>query len=403
MNLVRRELYLIAVLIGVVALLVTVPVSVAADFNDNCNLLNVPPPCDDVTPSLASFSVYVRFPYHGMMVGYPGYDPVTHILQSPTLFESATVIGRSAAHMEGSPADINGTPVGSSGVMISDSDFLVVPPGFEVTGGREVHLEIVQLMMSNFGGGAAVRAGATPFGLWLSPGEVESQSASGVPANDFPGDGFFNVFVEIDLPVAGAFPGATLYNPSPADLFPARPLVVLAPNEMAFPPSVIYVHGQTSAVPVRFRFSSPGNWPANALFGWLRMAGHMTNVLVACAEPGTCPVGAIPWCCEACGVVDDCCCPMATDETAMLDEMAAGGEMEYPSCGNGVYEPENEEQCDNGDDAQCPGRCLPDCTCEVDIIPTVSEWGLIVMTLLAFTAGTVLYGRRRIGGIANSE
>lgn len=36
-------------------------------------------------------------------------------------------------------------------------------------------------------------------------------------------------------------------------------------------------------------------------------------------------------------------------------------------------------------------------------IPTVSEWGLIVMALLAVVAGGVLYGRRRIGGIANSE
>ncbi len=28
-------------------------------------------------------------------------------------------------------------------------------------------------------------------------------------------------------------------------------------------------------------------------------------------------------------------------------------------------------------------------------IPTVSEWGLIVMTLLALTAGTIVFGRRR--------
>ncbi len=33
-------------------------------------------------------------------------------------------------------------------------------------------------------------------------------------------------------------------------------------------------------------------------------------------------------------------------------------------------------------------------------IPTVSEWGLIVMTLLALTAGTIVFGRRRKPAVA---
>ncbi|MCK4343101.1 MAG: IPTL-CTERM sorting domain-containing protein [Phycisphaerae bacterium] len=36
---------------------------------------------------------------------------------------------------------------------------------------------------------------------------------------------------------------------------------------------------------------------------------------------------------------------------------------------------------------------MPD-ECE-ESIPTVSEWGLIVMTLLLLTAGTVVFGRQR--------
>ncbi|MCH8147231.1 MAG: hypothetical protein IH987_04450 [Planctomycetes bacterium] len=35
------------------------------------------------------------------------------------------------------------------------------------------------------------------------------------------------------------------------------------------------------------------------------------------------------------------------------------------------------------------------CQLVTEIIPTVSEWGLIVMTVLGLTAGTILYGRRR--------
>ena len=33
-------------------------------------------------------------------------------------------------------------------------------------------------------------------------------------------------------------------------------------------------------------------------------------------------------------------------------------------------------------------------------IPTVSEWGLIIMTLLALTAGTIVFGRRRKPALA---
>ena len=30
------------------------------------------------------------------------------------------------------------------------------------------------------------------------------------------------------------------------------------------------------------------------------------------------------------------------------------------------------------------------------VVPTVSEWGLAIMTLLGLTAGTIIYGRRRL-------
>ncbi len=63
-----------------------------------------------------------------------------------------------------------------------------------------------------------------------------------------------------------------------------------------------------------------------------------------------------------------------------------------PICGNNIREV--DEQCDGTDDAACPGDCLSDCTCGPAGIPTVSEWGLMVMTLLALTAGTIVFGRR---------
>ncbi len=53
-----------------------------------------------------------------------------------------------------------------------------------------------------------------------------------------------------------------------------------------------------------------------------------------------------------------------------------------PLCGDGV--------CEGEDCESCPDDCGP---CEA--IPTVSEWGLIIMALLALTAGTIVFGRRR--------
>jgi hypothetical protein len=71
-----------------------------------------------------------------------------------------------------------------------------------------------------------------------------------------------------------------------------------------------------------------------------------------------------------------------------------------PVCGNGVRE--EGEQCDLGAGNGASG-CLPaDCDCTADcklpsdIVPAVSEWGLVVMVLIGLAAGTVMFGRKRV-------
>jgi len=71
-----------------------------------------------------------------------------------------------------------------------------------------------------------------------------------------------------------------------------------------------------------------------------------------------------------------------------------------PICGNGVKE--EGEQCDlgalNGEvgcqpvDCDCTG----DCKTPSDIVPAISEWGLVVMVLIGLVAGTVMFGRKRV-------
>jgi len=53
-------------------------------------------------------------------------------------------------------------------------------------------------------------------------------------------------------------------------------------------------------------------------------------------------------------------------------------------CGDGI--------CNFGETCE---SCEMDCGPCQPAIPTVSEWGLIVMTLLALTAGTIVFARRR--------
>jgi hypothetical protein len=54
-----------------------------------------PPLGDDATTSLGSFRLQISNTFAGMFNGCPGYNATTHVLQSPTLFDPATIIGRS--------------------------------------------------------------------------------------------------------------------------------------------------------------------------------------------------------------------------------------------------------------------------------------------------------------------
>lgn len=68
-------------------------------------------------------------------------------------------------------------------------------------------------------------------------------------------------------------------------------------------------------------------------------------------------------------------------------------------CGNGVVE--GSEICDDGntfDNDGCSAACGHDA-----VIPTVSEWGLMVMSLLAVAIGAVLFSERAASGALNES
>jgi hypothetical protein len=133
-------------------------------------------------------------------------------------------------------------------------------------GTREVHTFIKSLHLS--GGGFEVKAGNQAPLRPISAGEVESLSGnSGDPTRDFPASSFFDVFVEVDVPALGGFPKVQLAN--------VDPLLVQSESITSFPPTVLYIHGNSSAVPLYFYAAIPAvGIHRGDLFGQLTLAGH---------------------------------------------------------------------------------------------------------------------------------
>ncbi len=224
---------------------------------------------EDSFTSIGSFRLLIAPQYRSLFVGCPGYDGISR-LQSPDLSDAATLVGRSDPIDENGFSDSVGAPVGTTTVTyISDSDMTVKPASFEPTGtvtSREVHTELRAMNLTGFG--AYVKAGPTA-GLPVNAGEVESKSLTPVPALDFPAESFFDVFVEVNYPMS-------LCPALGADLIlkNTSALLVYNSNLVEFPPKVIYIHGNTNAVPVYFRDNNSPKWTAGSLLGWLVLAGH---------------------------------------------------------------------------------------------------------------------------------
>ncbi len=82
---------------------------------------------------------------------------------------------------------------------------------------------------------------------------------------------------------------------------------------------------------------------------------------------------------EMCDGSDDALCPGACRTDCVCGV-----------CGNRIREA--GEECDRNDAAACPGNCGHDCKC-ITAIPTVSQWGLVVLALLLLTCAKVWYRR----------
>lgn len=102
---------------------------------------------------------------------------------------------------------------------------------------------------------------------------------------------------------------------------------------------------------------------------------------------GTCPLGC-------CSVEEGMCDPAIDSEEAC--EAVGGIWFPLAFCGDTecLFLCQDDAECDEGQ-VCVDGQCVT-----LGSVPTVTEWGLIVMTLLLLTAGTIVFGRRRRPAVA---
>ncbi|HWR83529.1 MAG TPA: hypothetical protein VN285_09515 [Candidatus Deferrimicrobium sp.] len=243
-----------------------------------------PGPDNDTASSLGIFRIYIKPQFQGLMPdlqlppcspqldmnGCYGGPDAPNRLTSPILFDFTTTIARSNPHTHG-PSEPATTPVGTGiyATMVGDADFTEVPPGFQGPNGRtEVHTAVAAMELSPIGpggpiGAPMVRAGHA-LGLPLCPGEVESQAGT-----DLPGESFFDVFVEVTIEDPSGSPWG-------ANMVVRNPKALLIKNDSVphLPPVVVYLHENSTAVPVVFVNSNPPKWNAGDTLGLLTLAGH---------------------------------------------------------------------------------------------------------------------------------
>ena len=259
---------------------------------------------DDTTFSIGIFRLMIAPAFRPLLApgvgtnGYPGYRSSDGRLTSPMMFDTMTTIGRSSRHDR---LLVGSVPVGLPSMgNVGYVDYAAIPflwaaspaPTEEIlTQIRSFALQTV--VRTDQGCSNAdpripsiplswvmVKAGPAQGVVRKSLGMVHEDVAGGAvlgAANpDFPARSFFDIFVEVSLPQVPstfsitAFPvtGATLYNDTP--------LIITNLNVLTLPPSVVYIHGETTAVPLKFKVNNPPFWNADDVFGYLVLAGHGT-------------------------------------------------------------------------------------------------------------------------------
>ena len=273
--------------------------------------LDFPAQGDDTTYSMGVFRIVVDPIFRTLLepggpnVTYPGYSLADFKVTSPLCIDSATTIGRSGPSIR---PRIFPTPIGL-GSWDSVSGYGAYPATpftwlFPMPNTAEVLTEIKSFVLSSASSSAGqrecppdprvppvpinwpmVKSGTFAGVMPRSLGMVHENMPNGVGASDFPAHSFFDIFVEVSLPPIPGTKSGTLFPAGGALLTNGTPLIITNLALDNFPPTVVYIHGETTAVPLKFKQPNPPYWAAGEVFGWLVLAGHGTSSN-DCSNPG---------------------------------------------------------------------------------------------------------------------
>ncbi len=124
----------------------------------------------------------------------------------------------------------------------------------------------------------------------------------------------------------------------------------------------------------------------------LKNGGGPQGTGTACSPPEPC---CLPD--HTCEAMDPLCC---TKQGGRMVTACPCGACCLKDTGGQCVDDAVEEECPHADLKFFPGRGCDEIICEEILIPTVSEWGLIVMMLVLMTGARVYFGNRRQRGRA---
>ena len=260
---------------------------------------------DDTTFSIGIFRLMIAPAFRPLLApgvgtnAYPGYRSSDGRLTSPMMYDNATTIGRSSRHDR---LLVGSVPVGSPTMgNVGYADYPAIPFIFAAAPAptEEILTQIRSFALQNVNASngehcsnadpripsiplswvmvkAGPGQGVTRKSLGMVQENVAGGAALGAANPDFPAFSFFDIFVEVSLPPVPVTFSSTVFPVTGAALYNDTPLIITNLNVATLPPSVVYIHGETPAVPMKFKSNNPPYWNADDVFGYLVLAGHGT-------------------------------------------------------------------------------------------------------------------------------
>jgi len=217
--------------------------------------------------TLWSFQIAINPAYQPVFAAaaIPGYSD--GILTSGLLYDSSGAIQIGASSPFVGTAGPTGVSVGGASPANVLDSALTAPAGWTDTGGRKVYTRINSINAT--GNGFSLLAGSAASDQPASVGEAQSLSGTQMPANDFPAQSFFDIFVDVTIPMAGTF-----YNTAPAIASYDTPLTGAAGADAGPYAVQLLLHTYITTTTVYARTDNQNIWSAGDAIGTLQLVPY---------------------------------------------------------------------------------------------------------------------------------